>query len=148
MAGERGNIVMDGTLISMRFSFIPLWDVDLVWPQAAPMLAKALALQESFSIESVYRGVKDGKFHLWLGDNVALITEIQQFPLERICMVVLCGGRAMESWEEIIDATITRYARTMGCAAMMIVGRRGWSKVYPEFHIDGYVMRKSLEHKS
>lgn len=137
---------MDGmTLQKIRFEFVPIWDVDLRWPEAAPMLAKALDTQESLSIESVYQGVKDGKFHLWVGDDVAIITEIQQFPLERICVGVLCGGAVVERWESTMNAAVTRYARAMGCRAVVIVGRRGWSKVWPEFKIDGYVMRKSLE---
>ena len=137
MAGERGCPV--------KLEFIPVWDVDLRWNEVAPLLEKPLALQSAMSLESVHNDCRTGKFHLWsIPGEVAFVTEIQQFPMERICMIVLCGGDNMEGWIDEADKTLTRYALSMGCKAMMIVGRSGWSRVNTAYRIQDTVMRKSL----
>lgn len=129
----------------MTLDFVPVWDIDIRWPEAAPLLQKPLERQSAMTIESVYRDCKSGKFHLWLiPGKVAFITEIQQFPAERICMIVLCGGEGLDEWKVQADEVLTRYARTMGCNALMIVGRLGWSVVMPEYRRTDYVLRKTL----
>lgn len=129
----------------MKLEFIPLWDLDEHWGEVSPMLAKALAKQTAMSLESVYEDLRRGKFHLWVVPRVAaFVTEIQQFPKERICMIVLCGGDALSEWQDVADEKLTRYARAMGCVALMIVGRRGWSRAAPAYQIQDVVMRKQL----
>lgn len=129
----------------MKLEFIPLWDLDEYWPLVAPMLAKALETQSAMDLKSVYEDVKRGKFLLWrIADKAAFITEIQHFALEKICVVVLCGGDGMDEWLMSADHTLTRHAKALGCAALMIVGRRGWSKLVPAYRIEGFIMRKPL----
>ncbi len=129
----------------MSLEFIPIWDVDLRWNEVAPFLEKPLRLQSAMSIESVHADCRSGKFHLWLlPGKAAFVTEVQQFPMERICMIVLCGGEDMGDWVVDADRTLTRYAASMGCKAMMIVGRSGWSRVNPAYQIQDTVMRKNL----
>lgn len=129
----------------MKLEFIPLWDLDDYWPEVSPHLAKSLARQTAMTLESVHQDVKRGKFLLWrIPDRCAFITEIQQFPAEKICMVVLCGGEGMEEWLEIADRTLSRHAKALGCNALMIVGRPGWSRVAPAYRIQDAVMRKAL----
>lgn len=97
------------------------------------------------SLDSVFQDCKRGKFHLWIiPEKAAFVTEIQQYPQERICMIVLCGGEGMQEWVPDADATLSRYAVSMGCNAMMIVGRRGWSAVAPAYRVQDTVMRKQL----
>ena len=109
------------------------------------MLDKALAKQTAMNRESVYQDVKRGKFLLWkIKNKAAFVTEIQQFPLEKICMIVLCGGDDMDEWIEVADETLSRHARALGCSALMIVGRKGWSRAVPQYQIQDVVMRKSL----
>lgn len=135
----------EGSGNPVRLEFIPMWDLDEHWNAVSPLLAKAIAKQSGMTLESVHADVKRGKFHLWsFPGKAALVTEIQQFPAERICMIVLCGGDGLSEWMIEADATLTRYAKAMGCVAMMIVGREGWSRVLPAYEIQDVVMRKSL----
>ncbi len=129
----------------VKLEFIPAWDVDEHWAAVAPHLAKALATQSAMSLESVHADVKRGKCHLWrIADKAAFVTEIQAFPREKIAMIILCGGEGLEHWMEVADETLTRYAKALGCHALMIVGRPGWSKVLPAFRITDFIMRKQL----
>ena len=129
----------------MRLEFIPVWDLDERWKEVSPLVELALAKQSAMNMESLFADCKRGKFHVWLiPGEVAFITEVQQFPLERICMIVLAGGEGVDRWKNVCDQTLTRYAKAYGCVALMIVGRRGWSAVMPEYQIQDYVMRKNL----
>lgn len=129
----------------MSLEFVPTWDIELVWPEVAPFLARALEKQTAMSLESVKADCVRGKFWLWrIRQRAAFLTEIQQFPLERICMIVLCGGDSLEEWVNEADETLTRHARHFGCSALMIVGRRGWSRACPAYEVQDYVMRKAL----
>lgn len=137
MAKERGG--------PLKLEFIPVWDLEQHWAAVAPLLAKALATQSGMSLESIQQDIKRLKFHLWrIADKAAFVTEIQQFPCEKIAMIVLCGGEGLDAWMHIADETLTRYAKALGCAAVMIVGRPGWSKVLPAYRITDFVMRKQL----
>lgn len=129
----------------VKLEFIPLWDIEEYWPLVSPLLEKALAKQTAMSLRSVHEDVKRGKFLLWhVPGQAAFVTEIQQFPLEKICMIVLCGGDGMEQWLEVADKTLTRHAKALNCTALMIVGRPGWSKVVPAYQVQDVVMRKAL----
>ena len=129
----------------MRLEYVPLWDIEREWGAIAPLLAKALEKQTAMSIESVKADCLRGKFWLWhVPGRAAFVTEVQQFPLERICMIVLCGGDGLEEWLAESDETLSRHAQHFGCSAMMIVGRAGWSKVCPEYRIQDHIMRKAL----
>ena len=129
----------------MRLEFIPPWDLEEHWPECAPFLEMALATQSAMSLESVHADIRGGKFLLWkIAGRAALVTQVQTFPLEKICMVVLCGGNHIEDWLQEADETLTRYARHLGCQALMIVGRRGWSRVIPAYHVQDVVMRKAV----
>ena len=113
--------------------------------EAAPFLELALARQTGMSLESVKADIKRVKFFLWvIPGKAAIVTEIQQYPLEKICMIVLCGGNGMEEWLESADATLCRHATHFGCTAVMIVGRSGWSRVLSDYQIQDVIMRKAL----
>ena len=129
----------------MRLQVVPVWDVPIVWDEVAPLLAKAVAKQTAMSLESLREDCLRGKFWLWhIPGVVAFVTEIQQFPIERIEMIVLCGGENLEAWMEEADATLTRHAKHFGCTALMIVGRQGWARAAPEYKAVATVMRKEL----
>ena len=129
----------------MKLEFIPLWDVDEHWAEVAPMLEKALAQQTGLSLESVYADVKRAKYLLWkIPGKAAFITEIQPFALEKICMVILCGGDALDKWLPVAEETLSKHGKALGCSALVIVGRKGWSKVAPNFEITDFIMRKAL----
>ena len=124
---------------------MPLWDIEREWDAIAPLLARALSKQTALSLESVKADCLRGKFWLWhVPGRAAFLTEIQTFPLERICMIVLCGGEGMDDWVQQADDTLTRHARHFGCSALMIVGRPGWHRACPAYEISDYVLRKAL----
>ncbi len=129
----------------MKLEFIPLWDVDEHWPEVSKMLEKALAYQTGLSLDSVYSDLKRAKYLLWrIPGRAAIVTEIQPFALEKVCMVILCGGEKVTDWLPVAEETLSRHAKALGCAALVIIGRKGWSGIAPNFEITDFVMRKAL----
>ena len=122
---------------------IPPWDVDAMWPQAEPFLKKALARQNDYTAEDFKGFCKNQLMQLWLiPGHHALVTQIQDKTLCRICMIVLCGGAGLESKDEAM-AALEGYAKAMTCDELRIEGRKGWAPVLG-FEPIATVMRKKL----
>lgn len=124
--------------------YVPAWEVEEVWQRASPLLALAVERQTAFNLEGLKAMLLRGEMHLWLNESAAMVTQIQTFQLERICVIVLCGGSGLETWAEKIRGTILKYAKSFGCAAVMVYGRSGWSRVFPELRVTDTVMRYKL----
>jgi hypothetical protein len=122
---------------------IPPWDVPALWPVVAPLLEKALARQTEMGLDEVRQLCMNQSLQLWyLPDSHALVTQIQNHPRLRICMIVLCGGEGLWQRGPAMEA-LEGYARAMQCQELRIQGRRGWARVLG-FEPIATVMRKKL----
>lgn len=124
--------------------FIPPWDVDSNWVDYADRLAPALGRQTAFDEAGIKSMLTQGNMHLWDAGHAVLVTQIQAFQLERVCVIVMCAGRDMESWSDEAWAVICRYAGHHGCKAIQVYGRAGWSRARPELKVVETVMRAEL----
>ena len=119
------------------------WDVEAMWETVAPHLSKALARQGEFGAEDVKALCRSNAMQLWyVPESHALVTQIQDKPLCRVCMIVLCGGTGLAASEAVMSE-IERYARAMRCDELRIEGRRGWARVLG-YEAIATVMRKKL----
>lgn len=120
-------------------------DVPNVWPRVAPFLQRAVDHQSDWTLGAVHDEVANGRMALWaIDDTAAGVTQIQNFPRGRICVVFLCGGSGMNEWRQRWDESVSNYARGLGCVALTIHGRVGWARVYPDFIQEAVVLRRSL----
>lgn len=124
--------------------YIPQWEIDSEWTRLLPMLKLPLDRQTAFDEIGLYAMLKRGEMQLWDATDAALVTQIQTYQLERICMLVLAGGTQMNELKDDAIETVSRYAKFNGCKALCINGREGWSRALPEFKIIGTVMRMNL----
>ncbi|MDE1828264.1 MAG: hypothetical protein KGH65_03840 [Candidatus Micrarchaeota archaeon] len=124
--------------------FIPFWDVDKHWDFCAPLLKKAVDLQTGWDLPSIKNEIMAGRMHLWATDNAAFVTQLQTFPLARVCVIFLCGGIGVDEWANEVTATLANYAKAHGCSSMVIVGRDGWEKRAPGFVRTDSVFRRAL----
>ena len=128
--------------ILMRY--IPQWEIDSEWTRLLPMLKMPLDRQTAFDEIGLYAMLKRGEMQLWDAVDAALVTQIQTYQLERICMLVLAGGTNLDNWKRDMLDMIVRYAKFNGCKALCINGRAGWSRIVPEFNVTDTVMRMNL----
>ena len=125
--------------------FVPAWEVPQEWPHIVEALRKVLKKQTAWDEKSIYNACIAGQMHLWSAEGAVFVTQVQQFPMEKVAVIVLCGGNGMEEWKEDAISAIDQYAKGNGCNAVCVVGRKGWERIYPGLKPNGeIVMRKEL----
>jgi hypothetical protein len=110
-------------------------------------LEAALAQQplKTHEREHIWEALRVGDCQLWPSPNAVCLTEIKVFPTGlKSLNGWLAGGEISEVLETV--KVITEHARSIGCDATTIHGRRGWLRA-----LDGYVdcgtsMMKDLRH--
>lgn len=146
--GEVAEVDSVNPLVLPEIFQVPYWEVDSVWPRVAPMLQKAIDIQDEWTLEAVYRKLVNSDdtmpFQLWVIPwTGAIITQVQVFPTGiRKCLLFLAGGSSLDQSLHT-HAKIEEWARKFrGCSTMTIYGRRGWVKV-----LDGYKERTVILEK-
>lgn len=89
-----------------------------------------------------------GEALLWLvsdGSSIqaAAVTELHATEWRKVCVIVACGGEDMCAWLPLLEG-IEKYARTAGCEAVRIMGRKGWARMLASYRITRVVLEKEL----
>jgi hypothetical protein len=107
-------------------------NLDLVWKQVEPLLAKGLQLDHFHPID-MYAKILSGELQLWIGyedDEIhsAGLTRIYDTALSRVLSIEVVGGTRYDEWEgEALEKT-TRFAKDNKCNKVEIHGRRGFGR--------------------
>lgn len=133
------------------FSGVMAEHIDIFWPQAGPLVQKALAYADGkFSLGGVYEALIGARMNLWLlldpDVRVAVVTEIQDFPHKRVCTVAFAGADDQGHDWPIMMKTIEEFAKWANCDSIEIWGRKGWEKVLSgsDFRFLHTVLSKNL----
>ena len=132
---------------------IPYWKVDEVWAEAVPLLQKALARQDEWTLGAVYRKLVNPldpcPMQLWLEPGkFAGITQINAFPSGvRKLLFFLCGGSDVGAIAEAHESASQWAAKYFGCTKTIIYGRRGWLKALDGYQETNTIMEKTIWHK-
>jgi hypothetical protein len=85
----------------------------------------------------------------------AAVTEIAETEWRKVCVLVACGsarpaagpgsesGAGVRDWRPLLE-DIEAYARAAGCAAMRIMGRKGWARVLSSYKAKRIILEKDL----
>jgi len=114
------------------------------WNKCKPLIERAVARQDLFSIDDIECRIRDGIFLLWVGKQSAMITECMEFPQMKIINLLFCGGNYQEL-EDMIES-IEVFAKACGVKRLYGGGRAGWLRKIPKrlnFKSD-YVISKDL----
>jgi len=92
--------------------------------------------------------VLQGRALLWLawdGEdvNAAAVTEIGVTEWRKVCNIVACAGADMKRWLDLLEP-IEEFAKAEGCAAMRIMGRKGWTRVLKAYRPRRVILEKEL----
>ena len=118
------------------------------WPYVSPLIRAAMHKGRLTDYAEVERGVFDGSALVWIvwnGEKIkaAAVTELSCANGERFCTIVACGGSDRGQWLPLISE-LERYAKAEGCKAMRIFGRRGWSKLLPDYKTSRVLLEKDI----
>ncbi len=97
------------------------------------------------SFESIYDMYHSGLVQLWVLDHApahmswrntvgAIVTEMVTTATGQKIMKVICGGGThMKECSRVVMDAIEAFAIAENCTSVMIEGRRGWGRVYPDY---------------
>lgn len=118
------------------------------WPHVAPLLKAACVRTELSAFADIEADICSGRSLLWIawngqGIDAAAATVLINTEIGKVCIITVCGGRAMRRWLPLI-AEIENYARDEGCTRVRIFGRNGWLRVLEGFEERHIIMDKEL----
>ncbi len=121
--------------------------ISEIWPHASRLIRSAVLKAGVSDFGEVEKSVLTGRSLLWLAweseIEAAATTTLNTANGRKICTIVACGGADMGSWLPLI-AGIEAYAREEGCAAMNIIGRKGWARVLPDYKERLVILEKEI----
>ncbi len=124
----------------------PLW-VHEIWPHVEALIKRAMQRGVS-DFEELEQRIWRGQALLWIvwdGERIlaAVVTSLTIANDRKLCTIVACGGEHRSRWLHLLEE-IEAYARDEGCAAMVIVGRRGWERTLPAYKRRAVILERSL----
>jgi hypothetical protein len=123
-----------------------------VWPHARAMVKSAIDRVDLCNFEGIEEEVLTGTQQLWLAWNgtaieAAAVTKLVLIGGRKICIVVAAGAaqnnRNGKRWPPLI-AGIEQFAKDEGCAAVRIIGRKGWQRILAHYRANYVVMDREL----
>jgi hypothetical protein len=129
---------------------VPPDNVAAVWPHVRALIHTAMKRGDLSSFQPVEASVLAGDALLWLAWDpdaeriaAAAVTELHQTEWRKVCVLVACGGAGVNRWIALLDG-IEAYARAAGCAAVRIMGRKGWARLLGDYRMKRIVLEKDL----
>lgn len=122
--------------------------VRQLWPHARFLICRAMRRGGIAAFAPVEQSVLSGRALLWLATDrgtihATAVTELAASEWRKVCVIVACGGRDRARWLHLIEG-IEEFARAEGCAAVRILGRKGWARVLPEYRMHRIVLEKDV----
>ena len=130
-----------------------------VWPHVRALIHAAMKRGDLSSFRPVEASVLAGDALLWLAIaredgrerpdedgaqiQAAAVTELHATEWRKVCVVVACGGAGVNRWIALLDG-IEAYARAAGCAAVRIMGRKGWMRLLGDYRVKRIVLEKDF----
>lgn len=109
-----------------------LEELNDAWRRLSPAIMEAVDYADGTHDEAdLLNGIRQGDFHLWVGERSAVLTEFVEYPRLRALRFFLAGGDLGELRE--MEAVIASKARGWGVKRLEIGGRPGWKRALPGY---------------
>ena len=108
--------------------------IEHYWTNLEDMLQRVPHTWEEYTLESLHDLAMNQHIQVWsVGTKTQvkmfIFTQIAVFPAMKILKIMWGAGTGvLDEAEEVVDATLERFAQLNGCARMDLLGRRGWRK--------------------
>lgn len=111
------------------------YDIAGVWGLIRPWMDRALAAEkvQLYGLGDIYRALLNKEMQLWLANDMCCVTQIQNYPKAKVCVILLLGGEHPERWLDGIYV-IEDWAKQLGCAETRVHGRRGWERLLKPYN--------------
>lgn len=129
---------------------IPPDHVARIWDKAGALIASAMHKTQLSDLEILKRQLHSGQALLWVAVDAPTFTvkataatQVAIVNGHKYCTIIACGGNGRADWLPLIHG-LEDYARAQHCEAMRIFGRKGWSRVLPDYNIVGHITERKL----
>lgn len=100
-----------------------LAEFDRCWP----WLKVAVELAgDRHSYSSLWASITAGQVQFWPFERCAALTYVDRYPNCAVLRLWLVGGELANVLEH--EAEVAAWAKSIGCVAVELVGRKGWEK--------------------
>lgn len=116
----------------MSCSTLPVapFQIRTVWPTVRTWLRPLIEEQGDETEESVLERLVRGHYALfYVPGKFAYILEVQQFPRQRVGVVLYLAGRDLAAIHAHATTIGIPWLRSMGCTKLRTYGRPGWAKI-------------------
>jgi hypothetical protein len=123
-------------------------DVPRFWDFACPLIGEAVDACGDWTREDIRAGLANGSMLLWLAvdgsrPDAVLVTQVVETS-ERVCWIIVCSGERLATHAAPTIARIEAYARAEGCGRVRMAGRKGWSRIFPDYRQPYITLEKVL----
>jgi hypothetical protein len=122
--------------------------VPQVWPHVADMLQRVFDKTDFGQMAYLKTEVFEGRALLWVVAQdekfiACVVTQIRDDEYSKTCYLMAAAGGQHRKWTHMM-VNIETYARDMGCNKIRATGRKGWTRVLPDFRPTLVVFEKDL----
>lgn len=132
----------------MNLSGVSAERLPEVWEDVKPLIVAACSRSFPKMTEAdVLKAVSERDMQLWvIYEDViyaVLVTEILNYPLRRVCRILMATGTDRTRWQHFIS-DIERWAKEQGCDSMELEARPGWKRVFTDYKFTHVHLEKNL----
>lgn len=92
---------------------------------------KALeGLGGAYDVDDIVQRVSEGTLQSWQRGQSVVVTEVLGYPRKKVVNMLLAVGDLDDIMS--LQDEIATWGRDLGCASMVMSGRKGWNKVLPK----------------
>lgn len=114
-------------------------DIDKDWDFAVKALEPAFC--RTFQVDKVqdyYEPLKASHAQLWIAEGLgAVITSVEAGSNGKLLAVRFIGGSKLKKWADLMEISLTNFARLTGCKQIEAVTRPGFSRLIKSFKPQG-----------
>jgi len=112
-------------------------------------LLKVIDKAPEVTLKTVLESIQKGHSQLWLiyrDEEIlgAVVTKHVSYPVKERLLIHLCGGKDITEWVDLYMETVEDWAKEKGLDGVEIFGRKGWTKLIPDYSSDIIYMVKEF----
>ena len=106
------------------------------------LIEDVLKREGSFCLSDIEECLRTRQAQAWSDEGSIAITYVSDFPLQRILNLWLIAGDFQTIMKN--QSKVFQWAKDRGCNQAQLEGRKGWSKMLPDWSVTGVIMRRGL----
>lgn len=115
----------------------------LGWYEVEKQLQASLdVLDEGLSLDDIAKNIDDGAAQFHYHNKCAMVTHVSERSHGDICGIWLSAGK-IDAIREL-EKHVAKWAKGIGCVEMRYYGRKGWTKINPEYETMGVIARRKI----